>query len=510
MKQIITAILASFALTAAAEVPVQYQASLVANASTGEHAPYMIGSWNRGRITGASGIWVDARMEKTMTLDRRFNWGAGVEVMGGYGSATAYDRYDADSNTWGTSHHRQSPLRLQQAYAEVKYRGVYLTAGMKDRHSYIVDESMSSGDLTRSNNARAIPSVSTGFVDFQDIPFTRGWLQIDGEVTYGRFFDVRERRAQFNYYTGLLSYDNWYTYKCMHFRTKPTQPVVVTFGMQQTTIFAGYADNYRSGKINRQEIRGFHIKDIFKFFVPLKGSGEGFVAGQTLGSIDLRLDWNVPDGSHLAAYFQGPFEDGSGIGRANGFDGLWGLQYDFARPGLITKATVEYVDFTNMSGPIHYAPNDWGNAQLVPDGEGATGGDNYYNNEFYGPYTNYGMGIGSPFPVAPLYNLNGNPEYIHNRARGCHVALAGQFAPGWQYVAKYSFQEAGGDGRQPARRKLRSNCAMIEGCWAPVAGPAHGLTVGAKVAFDAGKLRGNNFGAMLSISYTGNFNIGKK
>nr|MDE6854752.1 capsule assembly Wzi family protein [Muribaculaceae bacterium] len=159
-------------------VELEYEVSLTANASTGAHAPYMIGSWNYGRITGASGIWNDGRIEKRTDLRKRFSWGAGAEYMAGYGSAAEYDRYDAASLTMGRHGVRQAPIRLQQLYGEVKYRGVYLLAGMKERHSLIVDGNLSSGDLTRSNNSRPIPGVAAGFVDFQDIPLTDGWVQI--------------------------------------------------------------------------------------------------------------------------------------------------------------------------------------------------------------------------------------------------------------------------------------------------------------------------------------------
>ena len=157
---------------AAEPFDIEYEASLTANVSTGTFAPYMLGSWNYGRINSASGIWQDGRIEKKMTLDRRFSWGAGVEYIAGYGTAADYDRYN--DGEWTRKSVRQAPVRLHQIYGEVKYRGVYLLAGMKERHSLIVDDELSSGDLTRSNNACPIPGVAAGFVDFQNIPLPTG------------------------------------------------------------------------------------------------------------------------------------------------------------------------------------------------------------------------------------------------------------------------------------------------------------------------------------------------
>lgn len=483
---------------------VHYRASLVANASTGDLAPYMIGSWNSGRITGASGIWQDGHIFKTLDTDRRFSWSAGFEYIAGYGSAADYARFT--DGTWEKNANRQSPARIIQLYGQLKYRSVFMLAGMKEHKSGIVDNELSSGDLTRSNNARPIPGVSVGFLDFQNIPFTNGWVQIDGELMYGRFTDSSFRKNTFNYYSGLIGTSNWYTYKRCYFRTKPTMPLSVTIGMQAAGEFAGQAKFYRRGEVSRKFYRGFQFKDIIDMFFPIEGSGEDYYKGSSLGSWDVKALYRFKNGSNLTAYFEGPWEDGSGIGRQNGWDGLWGIQYDF-KPGLpVSKIVLEYFDFTNQSGPIHYAPHDTPGSSIT---DVATGGDNYYNNDFYGPYCNYGMSIGSPFVVSPLYNTDGMPGYCHNRARGFHAAVAGALSSQWTYTAKASYQHAGGTGRIPAIRRLHDTSALIGIRWtAP--GRLRGLEVDARLAFDYGNLRGNNFGAMVGVSYSGNISSAKK
>ena len=177
---------AAFVAKADSIAALEYRAAVVGNVSTGAFAPYMLGSWNYGKITGKSGVWHDGFIGKKMDTGSRFGWGAGFEYLLGYGSAAYYDDYrtmvDGRPSVRAS---RQAPARVQQLYAEIKYRGVYLLGGMKERRSGIVDNGLSSGDLVRSNNARPIPGVAAGFIDFQNIPFTNGWVQIDGEIMYG-------------------------------------------------------------------------------------------------------------------------------------------------------------------------------------------------------------------------------------------------------------------------------------------------------------------------------------
>lgn len=491
-------------LPAAMAVELDYEASVWANTSTGRMAPYMIGSWNAGRITGASGLWQDGRMAKRLDTGSRFSWGAGIEYIAGYGSSAHYDRYSA--GLWSTVTNRQASLRLIQCFAEAKYRSIYLLAGMKVRRSGIVDDDLSSGDLTRSNNARPIPGIAAGFVDFQDIPFTNGWLQIDGEIMYGRMTDGEMREKTFNRFTGLYTKKMYYTYKYVYFRTNPSKPLSATIGMQTAGFFGGTTWRYRGGELVMHEVRGFHLRDVWDMFFPTRG-GEDYYKGATLGSWDVKFDYRFSNGSLLKAYFEGPWEDGSGIGRENGFDGLWGLQYNFAKAGWVDKVVVEYLDFTNQSGPIHWAPDDNPGTSMVGS---ATGGDDYYNNEYYGSYCNYGMGIGTPFLVSPVYNGDGASAYRHCKARGFHAAVSGSPASEWSYTAKLSYQRAGGSGRNPAYKRLSDTSMSLMAHWRPAMSGLGGLELTAQVAFDAGKLRGNNFGILCGLSYKGDFTFGKK
>lgn len=492
-------------LSAYAEVPFAYHVSIAGQASSKSLAPYMLGSWNEGRYVEGNGIWQEASIGKDLDLSKRFSWSGGVDYIAGVSSKTYYDRWVESEQEW-TKHSAHIPnVRLQQIFAQLKYRQTFLTLGMKYSHSGIVDDQLSSGDLTRSVNALPIPGVAAGFLDFQDIPFTGGWVQIDGEIMYGKMMDSGFKKAEFNCFSGIEAIKLWYNYKRCYFRTNPNKNFHVTVGMQAASFDGGTTRTYSNGKLIKTDRRGFSFKDVLQMFFPRPG-GEAYYAGSHLGSWDLKAVYKFRDDSRLSAYFEWPWEDGSGIGKMNGFDGLWGIHYDFARKGIVTKVLFEYLDFTNQSGPIHFDPED--NSETVISGH-ASGADDYYNNDFYGAYSNYGMSIGTPFSVSPIYNRNGALRFLHTRARGFHVAVAGNPCNWLSYRAMLGYEKAGGSGRLPSYKRLESTSAMIEATMQP-AKKLPGFEVNFRLAFDAGKLRDNNWGARLQVAYSGGFKIKKK
>lgn len=500
---LITALCAITGATAAETL--EYRASLLANASSGTFAPYMLGSWNSGRLTEGKGAWLDGYLHRDFDMDSRFSWEYGVEFMVGYSNAVRYEYFEPATSAFESHKVRQSAARLIQLYGAVKYRSVFLLGGMKEHESIVVDGRLSSGDLVRSNNARPIPGASAGFIHFVDIPYTNGWVQINGEIMYGRMTDDGFDNSQFNYFQGVLADDLCYTYKRCHFRTKPSQPFSVTVGMQTAGMFGGSSRYYRQGVLVKTENRGFHFRDIWDMFFPSEGSGENYYKGNSLGCWDFKARYRFGSGTVVAAYFEWPFEDGSGIGKKNGWDGLWGLQLTLPGERILQSVVFEYLDFTNQSGSVHFSHTDAPGTTITGH---ATGGDDYYNNNFYGPYANYGMSIGTPFLRSPRYNFDGYSGFLHNRARGFHAAALGTLAPGWGWRAMISYQKAGGSGRLPAWRKLHDTSAMLEARWTP-GDVLPGLDVKCSLAFDRGNLRGNNFGGMLSLSYTGDFTLGR-
>ncbi len=489
-------------IAAAEPFEVNYEGGIIGNAGSGEFAPTYMAANRHGVLTQKSDLLLYAGLNHKMDTTRRFSYGTGVKLFGGYTATAPYKQFTGSE----LEIHKVHPANfwIQELYAEVKYRGVFLSAGLKERTPLLIDFDLSSGALTESGNSRPVPQVRAGFVNFQNIPFTNGWVQIEGAIAYGKFTDNAWMRDHYNYYYGHINQGALYTYKRCFLRSKPSMPFMVTVGMQSSGAFGGSSDWYYLGHKVKSESYSSSAKQFFKMFLPLN-EGQSYYSGSFLGSWDIQLRYRFRNDWTVKGYLMKPFEDGSGIGFLNGFDGVWGLELDAPGFKYIQGAVVEYIDFTNQSGPSHHDPDDHAGSNLHHRAEGA---DNYYNNHEYNPYAYYGMSMGTPFLIAPIYNLNGTMEYLHNRARGFHIGVKGEIVDNLSYRALFGHQKSFGAAYMPIIKPLTNFSMMIEGKYRLNSVP--GLDVKAQFAIDNGNLVGNNTGFCVSVSYNGNFNIGKK
>lgn len=494
-------------------IAVDYSVGLTINTGGHELAPYYISSNRRGTVTQQHSVLMNACVKHEMDTTRRLSWGAGVEVWGGWSSSVDYQRYAPESQSWTANPQHPARVWLQQVWIEGKHRGVMLIIGQKDIDPGFVNQQLSSGDLVMSGNARAAIGARAGFVDYQNVPFTHGWLQIQGEYGYYRHNSSTWLKHHYNYYNSFITIHYWFNYKNIHFRTCPTKPLVLTIGAQAACQFAGKASYYNRG----ENVMTIEMKPTLKAFWRALFAGSGgenlgdqtYVQGNHVGSWDIALDYRLTNGSTVRAYYQSLWEDGSSIGKMNGLDGLWGLEYRSGRHGIVTGAVVEFLDMMSQSGPIHFSPKD-----LVdddhPNGSDinykATGSDDYYNNYCYNGYQNRGMSIGTPMARSPLYNTDGYMRFADNRLRGFHLAVMGEFGSQLSYRAMLSWRKSFGTPFVPHFEPLTCTSMMIEANYSPRSVP--GLRVQAQLAHDHGTLYGgNNTGVLLSVTYNGIFTI---
>ena len=495
--------LAVASLHVRAEYTVNYEVSLTGGSGSGDFAPYYISALRGGRISGATDIQAEASAWRPLDREARFSYGFGADIVAGYASSVEYERYSAVDNDWFTHKMRPSSAWIQQLYGEIKYRSLFLSAGLREHESALLNQRLTSGDLVESGNARPIPQVRAGLIDFRDIPFTNGWVQIQGVLSYGKMLDNDWWRDHYNYYNSFLTVNEWYTYKRCYFRTRPDMPFSVTVGMQAAGEFGGRTMKYRRGKCYEVQHNKVNLETFFKMLLPVNDGDEAYYAGNHLGSWDLRARYRLKNGCELSAYFSGPFEDGTGIGKRNGWDGLWGLEYKApSSGGIVSGAVIEYMDFTNQSGPIHFNPNDYDGTTIT---DHVNGSDDYYNHASYNSYAYYGMSIGTPALMAPIYNLDGYNRYVCNAMRGFHVAVEGSLSSTVDYRVKGGYRKAWGSGYQMLASPIHLSSVMAEVTWRPRR--IDGLSVNAQAGLDRGNMPADAFGVMVSVKYKGLLNL---
>lgn len=494
-RHIASAIFISLVATNSAygKQPVEIGATLIGGAGSGDFAPYYIASNRHGTITQANNLLVSLSASRLLESDKRFSYAWGAEIYGGLSSSATYMRYSGGA--WHDNSCHPPRFWIQQLYGSLKFRSLFLTAGMKNAGSALLNDRLSSGDLVEGPNARPIPQIRAGFLDFQPVPFTNGWIEIQGELSYGKMTDNGWLRDHYNYYNEHICTGAFYTYKRCYFRSKSAMPFSVTIGMQAAGFFGGTTELYDKGELTNTIHNKGGIKEFFKMLIPTEGD-EAYYLGSTLGSWDIDLRYRLQDGTVIKGYMHKLWETGSGIGFLNGFDGLWGIEYSAAKDGIITGAVVEYLDFTNQSGPIHFDPTDI-NTSL---GIHTNGADDYYNNYNYNAYANYGMSLGTPFLRSPIYNLDGFMGYIDNCVRGFHVGITGRITPRLSYRLLGGYRKGWGAIRQPRTKSVDDASMMLEATYLPPFAN-NSLSLNAQIAFDRGTMYGNTFGALFTITY---------
>lgn len=501
IRLLLVAILA-FPTFATAQYTLNYRASITTDLGSGHIAPYYLSSLKHGKTLASKSTDAELSLWRPMSTDGRFSYGFGLSAMAGAYSKIDYQRYDALSNSWTHNPVRHKPLWIQQLWGDARWRSIFIEAGMKERGSALLNQSLTSGDLIESGNTRPIPQIRAGFYDFQPISFTNGWVEVQGEVAYGLLLDDGWKEAQFNRWTYHIVTDELYNYKRFYFRTKPSMPLSVTVGMQAAAFFGGNLTEYRYGKVTGTKKFPTNLKAFFDVFFPHEDGGEEFYTGNHLGSWDLKARYRLKNDAEVSAYFSWPWDDGSGIGKLNGWDGLWGLEYKSGKKDWINGAVFEYLDFRNQSGPMHYAPADHAGTTIT---DHASGADDYYNNGSHSSYAYFGRSIGTPALMAPAFNLSGYPAYLANAMQGFHIGVEGSLSPTLTYIAKGGYRKAWGNGKFLLPHPLHLTAVMVELSWNPMA--LKGLNISGSLELDRGNMPCNAFGTQLSVKYDGLLNF---
>lgn len=504
MRFLSQAIIAAMTLSGVslhAEEEIQYDATIEGGLSSGKFAPYYIASGRFGTLTQGDNALLNVGFTRPLDMEKKLDWTYGARVVTGASSSVGYDFYNAKDDTWSVRNERPAAAWLQELYAGVKWRSLYFTGGMKQQGSRWMDEELTSGDVITSNNSRPLPGFDCGLVDFRTFPGSKNWLEVKGSLQYGWFTENAYLKHHFNYYNSHITLNQAFCYRDIYLRTRASEPFSFMIGAQVSSLFGGTTYHYKKGVLSERVKNESDLWAYMKMFAPMQGGSELYYDGQHLGCWDLSARYRFKNGDELTAYTQWLWEDGSGMGKLNGWDGLWGIQYKFKSFGWIKGIAVEYLDFTNQSGPVHHAP------QYINNGNSsvASGADNYYNNYYYNAYANYGMSMGSPAFMSPIYNTDGFPSFRDNMFRGFHFAMNGNLLSNLSYNVKAGYRKGYGTPMYPLHRPVHLTSLMAGFKWDVNALP--GLSATGQAGLDRGNMPANTFGVLLGVKYTGSIGL---
>jgi len=412
--------------------------------------------------------------------------------------------------------HADHKVYLQQCYTNLSYQNFYIEAGAHEDKQVIRNEQLSSGSFVKGTNAKPFAQLRIGTKDFWTVPFTKEWIQIHFDGGYGRYLDSDYREEA--YYHGLTTSGQnintqyatgiYMHQKHLYIRTNPTKRFFAMAGIEHMVQFGGtlYKYNNTDGNVHKKD-KPTDLKACFDVILPFGDSNyaehdamEDWIFGNHVGMMTIQLGWNINQNHLLQVYLDNPFEDGSGIRKGNGWDGLWGLEYTNKAPGVqyVRGAVIEYFQTTNQSGPLHWDSRDYPQLTNSVITDYVTGNDDYYNHSAYDSYTHYGMTPGNALITSPIYNKDGYTAFRDNRIKAWHAGVNGEITEHLGYLVKGSYREGWGTYNKPLATKHHSFDAMVQGIYS--AGP---WQFSASYAFDKGNIYGDNSTFDIKIGYHG-------
>lgn len=488
---ILCTIIWGFTSTAKAEKldSIRYFGEVRATFSGGENTPF----WLTNNLQGLGSPeknngYVRAAAFKDIDKSEKFSWGAGVDLVGGW--------------------RQTAPFSIHQLYGEVKYRSLGAMLGSKEIWGDFNNPRLSSGNLLYSGNAMPVPQLRIGIFDYAPFWGTKGWLSVKGYIAYGMFTDSKWQKSwvakEYNRTKDVL-----YHSKGLWLRGGNTDkfPLVGEIGIEMATQFGGTA--YLNADDGRIVKIPDGLKAWWKAFFPGHADnssvnwGEEYnVEGNMLGAYNIALSWMPKADWSIKAYYEHYFEDQSQMTFEYGWkDGLWGIEVQLPKNPFITSFVYEYITTKDQSGAVLSNTSD-----KVP--EQVSGRDNYYTHYLYSGWQHWGMGIGNPLIISPIYNANHRLTFISTRIQGHHFAFAGNPTDEISYRVLLSYSRNWGTYTRPLPEVMSNFNALLEMSWKPKKLNGWYGTVG--IAGDGGKLLGKSFGGSLTIGYSGCFDIKNK
>lgn len=488
----LSAILFSTSLNGFAEVcklekqdSLEYLLETRATFSGGDYTPF----WLVSNLQGLGSIeknngFVRGAIFKKMDKSQRFSWGAGLDLVGG----------------WNLT----APFSIHHAYAEVKYRSIGVLLGSKEIWGEFNNPEISSGNLFYSGNAMPVPQLRAGIFDYADFWGAKGWFAVKGYIAYGMFSDSNWQKSWVAPDSKHTS-DVLYHSKGLWIRGGNTNvfPLQGEIGIEMATQFGG--KSYKDGQIVKMP-HGF--KDWLKALFPTYGKRDTFngeqttIEGNMLGAYNIVMSWLPEADWGIKAYYEHYFEDQSQMTFEYGWkDGLYGIEAQLPANRIVSSVVYEYLYTKDQTGAVNHD-----STSEIP--EQISGRDNYYNHSVYQGWQHWGMGIGNPLVLSPIYNSDRSLSFRTTRVEAHHLGFSGNPTPEINYRVLLSYSRNWGTYAYPLPEIEDNFNSLVEISWKP--SKFDGWYLKGALAFDSGDLIGKSFGGMITIGKTGCFSVSKK
>lgn len=372
-------------------------------ASSGEFAPLWLSANRYGMVSPyANSAYERVGMERSLDNDSLRKWKIGYGI-------------DLTLN-------QNAPAKffVHQAYAQLKYKKVTLTIGSKEREIDLRNNNLTSGGLSHGINARPIPMAML------DIDYFRitNWWQIKLRCGYGmttdgawqkRWVDDPQRTP---YTSNVLFHDKAAYFK---FTFARNLPLSLEIGAQFKSKFGGTSYNVSGRGIIADKVEhDSGPKAFLHALIPIGGSDvtdgtQKNAEGNIIGSYNARLKYRG-----FSLYYEHMFEDHSQMFmQYPWYDHLVGFDVELPRNRFVSHALVEHMSTKDQSGAVYHDPT-----HNMPDN--IFGNDNYYNHALFSGWQHWGLGIGNPLLLSPIYNKEHRIQFQSTRTQAWHVGLDGQ------------------------------------------------------------------------------------
>ena len=463
----------------------EWRVELTSTFSGGEHTPFWLVSNRYGLATPEKNYgFVRGEIKRQLQPKTKFSWGAGVDLVGGWQIA--------------------APFNIHQLYGEIKYRALWILAGSKELNSPYNNHKLSSGNLLYSGNSMPIPQFRIGTYDYADFWGTKGWFAVKAYLSYGMFTDSDWQKS-WVVSGGNRTVNVLYCSRGLWLRggNSDVFPLTAEVGIEMASQFGGRI--YRYGKWMNMPMK---LKDWLKAIIPYQGGEDTPIEEQTnvqgnmLGAYNIALSWTPKADWSIKGYFEHYFEDHSQMTFEYGWkDFQLGFEFKFPKNPYVSGLVYEYIYMKDQTGAVN---NDY--RPEIP--EQVSGRDNYYSHYLYCGWQNWGMGIGTPLAISPIYNVNHRLMFYNTRFIANHIGFEGKPLEWLDWRVLLTFTQNWGTYIRPLPEVMNDFNGLVEVNLKPR--KFHGWYAKAAVAWDSGPLLGNSFGGMISIGKEGIISIGHK